>query len=142
MVHDGAATPPGVGARPPVSRGTVHASLARAIGRLKHDSGYRIECEFPNRDLFEGRRLREAWRGQFVRRRLGQSAGVVFAGRHVTIRHGKYVTVGAWLQIGDDVLVKPHDRHVSLVIWPPRYLVSSVCLNEMPVLEDPDALQP
>lgn len=92
----------------PVSRGIVQATLERVIGHLKHDDTYRIDHEYPNRDLIEVafRRLREVWRGLFVRRRLGRSAGVVFAGRRVTIRHGRYVTAGASLQIGDDVLLE------------------------------------
>jgi acetyltransferase-like isoleucine patch superfamily enzyme len=108
MVHHGADPPRSVGAGVPVRRGIVQATLQRVIGRLKHDNAYRIEYEYPNRDLIEvaWRRLREAWRGLFVRRRLGRSAGVVFAGRRVTIRHGRYVMAGTSLQIGDDVLVE------------------------------------
>ncbi|MHB8959828.1 MAG: acyltransferase [Candidatus Limnocylindrales bacterium] len=77
------------------------------IRHLKHDSAYRIEYQYPTRDLIEiaWHRLGEAWRGLFVRRRLRGTIGVVFAGRRVTVRHGRYITAGASLQIGDDVLL-------------------------------------
>lgn len=90
-----------------MSRGIIQAALQRVIRGLKHDKGYRIEHDYSNRDLTEValRRLHEVWRGLFVGRRLRRSAGVVFAGRRVTIRHGRYVSAGASLQIGDDVLV-------------------------------------
>lgn len=72
-----------------MSRGIVQATLQRVIRRLKQDNGYRIEHEYSNKDLIEvaWRRLHEVWRGLFVGRRLRRSAGIVFAGRRVTIRH-------------------------------------------------------
>lgn len=85
----------------------LRRALERLIGRLKDDPDYRIEPGYSTRDLVEvsWRRAREAWRGLFVRRRLGKAAGVVFAGRRVSIRHGRHITTGPSLLVGDDVLL-------------------------------------
>lgn len=85
----------------------VRGSMERMIRRLKHEPGYRIESQYSTADLVEigRRRVFELWRGLFIRARLGRSAGPVFAGGSVTIRHGRHIIAGPSLQIGEGVLL-------------------------------------
>lgn len=85
----------------------LRRTLERFIGRLKDDPTYRIESSYSTRDLVEvlWRRAWEAWRGLLVRRRLGSAAGLVLAGRRVSIRHGRHISAGSSLLLGDDVLL-------------------------------------
>lgn len=77
------------------------------IRRLKREPGYRIEHDFATGDLVEvlRRRAGEGRRGLLVRRKLGSSAGLVLAGRRVTIRHGRRIRVGRTLLIGDEAVL-------------------------------------
>jgi acetyltransferase-like isoleucine patch superfamily enzyme len=81
--------------------------IERLVAWLKHEPGYRLEGEYASADLLEilWRRGLEVFRGWFVRLRVRSSGGIVFAGRHVTIRHGRHVEVGAQLIIGDGALI-------------------------------------
>ncbi len=85
----------------------LRRGLERLIGRLKRDPDYRLDGEYANADLAELLRRRglEAWRGLFVRLRIAESRGIVFAGSHIVIRHGRHVRAGAQLILGDGVLL-------------------------------------
>lgn len=81
--------------------------LERLIGRLKREPGYRLEGAYPTADLLEllWRRGVEALRGLFVKFKLAKSSGLVFAGRGISIRHGRHIVAGAQLILGDGVLL-------------------------------------
>jgi serine acetyltransferase len=77
------------------------------IRRLKRDPAYRIEHDYGTRDILEVllRRGFEAWRGTFLKLRFGRTQGLVFAGRHVVVRHGRRIRAGAALIVGDGALL-------------------------------------
>jgi acetyltransferase-like isoleucine patch superfamily enzyme len=77
------------------------------IGRLKRNPGYRIEYDYAGVDMLEllARRFVEMWRGTFVKMHLGHTRGIVFSGRHITIRHGRHIRAGTALIVGDGVLL-------------------------------------
>ncbi len=87
--------------------GLLRRWLERLIGRLKGDPGYRLEGDYASADLAELLRRRgfEAWRGLFVRLRIAESHGIVFAGSRIVIRHGRHVRAGPQLILGDGVLL-------------------------------------
>lgn len=75
--------------------------------RLKHDSTYRIEYAYATRDLIEilMGRAGELARGTLIRRHFRVSRGAVFAGHSVRIRHGRHISVGSSLLLGDGVVL-------------------------------------
>ena len=81
--------------------------VERLIGRLKHELDYRLEGRYGTADLLELLRRRgfEAWRGLFVRVRLAESHGLVFAGSRIVVRHGRHIRAGAQLILGDGVML-------------------------------------
>ena len=82
--------------------------LERLVSQLKHDPGYRIEHDYSTGDLIEivWLRAQQTLRGFLLRPRFAKSSGLIFAGRHVSIRHGRHITVGASLILGDDVVLE------------------------------------
>src|SRR5664280_164941 len=85
----------------------LHRAAEWLAGRLKGDSSYRLAEELSDRDLSEilRRRAREAIRGELVRRRFGRSARPVFAGSRVRVNHGRHITAGRSLVLGDGVML-------------------------------------
>jgi acetyltransferase-like isoleucine patch superfamily enzyme len=85
----------------------LHRTAEWLVGRLKGDSSYRLAEELSDRDLSEilRRRAREAFRGELVRRRFRRSERVVFAGAGVVVRHGRHITAGPSLVLGDGVML-------------------------------------
>lgn len=77
------------------------------VRRLKHDPKYRIEYEYDGADLREVavRRLGEVMRGFLIRRQFRASKGLVFAGHGVRIRHGRHISVGSSLLLGDGAVL-------------------------------------
>lgn len=51
------------------------------------------------------RRGREALGGLLLRRKLGRSASPLFTGSRITIRHGRYISLGRACYLGDDVIL-------------------------------------
>ena len=85
----------------------LRRSLERLIGRLKRDPAYRLEGEYASADLLELLRRRgfEGWRGIFVRLRLAESHGIVFAGSRIAVRHGRHIRAGPQLILGDGAVL-------------------------------------
>ncbi len=82
-------------------------AVERLVGRLKSDPSYRLEETLSGRDLAEvlRRRAREAIRGELVRRRFRRSARPAFVGSGVVVRHGRHITAGPSLVLGDGVML-------------------------------------
>ena len=82
-------------------------AVERLVGGLKRDPSYRLEEKLSGRDLAEvlRRRVREAIRGEIVRRRFRRSARPVFVGSGVVVRHGRHITAGPSLVLGDGVML-------------------------------------
>src|SRR5207247_10085829 len=72
------------------------------IRRVKRDPAYRIDYDYRNEEMLEVlmRRGFEAGRGLFVKLRLARTKGVVFAGRHIVIRHRRGIRAGLALILG------------------------------------------
>ncbi len=85
----------------------TQAFIEALVRRLKHDPSYRIEYEYDGPDLREVamRRLGELIRGFLIRRQFRASKGLVFAGHGVRIRHGRHISVGSSLLLGDGVML-------------------------------------
>jgi acetyltransferase-like isoleucine patch superfamily enzyme len=85
----------------------LHRSAEWLVGRLKRDPSYRLAEELSDRDLGEilRRRGREVIRGELVRRRFRRSSHFVFAGCGVVVRHGRHITAGPSLVLGDGVML-------------------------------------
>jgi acetyltransferase-like isoleucine patch superfamily enzyme len=90
----------------------IRTGMERLIRRLKHDPDYRLEGDLPTADYLElgWRRGWEATRGLLIRRKFHSSRGVVFAGRGVTIRHGRHIRAGRSLVLGDAVILDALSR--------------------------------
>jgi acetyltransferase-like isoleucine patch superfamily enzyme len=91
----------------------LQGAIERSIRIAKGDPSYSIGIDYGTADLLEigWRRTMEVLRGTFIRRKLRRSSGLLFAGRGVTIRHGRHVTAGRSLQIGDGVLIDGLSTH-------------------------------
>ncbi len=91
----------------------VRSGLERLIQNLKQDPSYRLEGDQPTADYLElsVRRGWELLRGLLIRHRLHRCGGLVFAGRGVTIRHGRHIRAGQSLLLGDGVLLDALSRH-------------------------------
>jgi acetyltransferase-like isoleucine patch superfamily enzyme len=77
------------------------------VRRLKHDPSYRIEYDYTLGDLAEivWLRTQQVVRGFLIRPRFARSNGLVFAGRRVSIKHGRHIRVGSSLILGDEVVL-------------------------------------
>jgi acetyltransferase-like isoleucine patch superfamily enzyme len=68
---------------------------------------YRISDDLAGADALDVlvRRASESLRGLLMRRKLRRSTGPLFAGKRVTIRHGRQVAIGRSCVFGDDVIL-------------------------------------
>jgi acetyltransferase-like isoleucine patch superfamily enzyme len=90
-----------------VRRSRSLSLLERLIARLKRDPNYRIEYDYAMSDVVEivWLRAQQVLRGLIVRPRFARAGGIIFAGRRVSIRHGRHITTGPALILGDDVVL-------------------------------------
>ncbi|WP_214071550.1 acyltransferase [Mucilaginibacter sp. dw_454] len=79
--------------------------IEKLIRRLKNDPDYGWESSYTGRDLFVVAYVRffQLLRGLFLKPFLKQSAGLVFIGTHVKVRHGYQLTAGKNMILGDNV---------------------------------------
>jgi len=82
-------------------------TIEKIIGKLKNDPGYKWEHAHSTRDLMSIglTRLMQVIRGMWVKMFLKNSAGLLFIGRRVKIKHGYRVTAGKNLILEDNVSV-------------------------------------
>jgi acetyltransferase-like isoleucine patch superfamily enzyme len=90
-----------------VTSGWLLRSTESLVRRLKREPAYRLEQDYTTRELGQilRRRAGEARRGILLRRRLKATAGVVFAGSRVTVRHGDRIRAGRSLIVGDEAVL-------------------------------------
>jgi acetyltransferase-like isoleucine patch superfamily enzyme len=81
--------------------------IEKLIRKLKNDPNYKLEASHSNRDLFAVTWVRffQLIRGLFLKLFLKKSAGLVFAGTHVKVRHGYQISAGKNLIIDDNVSI-------------------------------------
>ncbi|MES2376131.1 MAG: acyltransferase [Bacteroidota bacterium] len=81
--------------------------IEKLISKLKNDPNYKLEASHSNRDLFAVAWVRffQLIRGLFLKLFLKRSAGLVFAGTHVKVRHGYQISAGKNLIIDDNVSI-------------------------------------
>jgi acetyltransferase-like isoleucine patch superfamily enzyme len=81
--------------------------IEKLISKLKNDPNYKLEASHSNRDLFAVAWVRffQLMRGLFLKFFLKRSAGLVFAGTHVKVRHGYQISAGKNLIIDDNVSI-------------------------------------
>jgi acetyltransferase-like isoleucine patch superfamily enzyme len=79
--------------------------IEKLIRTLKNDPNYKWESAYTGRDLFSVTWVRcfQVIRGLFLKPFLNKSAGLIFVGTHVKIRHGYQITTGKNLILGDNV---------------------------------------
>jgi acetyltransferase-like isoleucine patch superfamily enzyme len=79
--------------------------IEKLIRTLKNDPNYKWEGSYTGRDLFSVTWVRyfQVIRGLFLKLFLKKSAGLIFVGSHVKVRHGYQVTAGKNLILGDNV---------------------------------------
>jgi acetyltransferase-like isoleucine patch superfamily enzyme len=79
--------------------------LERIIRKLKNKPDYKWESKYSTRDLIVVSVIRglQIIRGLFYKLILGESAGLLFVGKNVTIRHGYKIRAGKNLIIEDNV---------------------------------------
>lgn len=81
--------------------------IEKLISKLKNDPNYKLEASHSNRDLFAVAWVRffQLIRGLFLKLFFKKSAGLVFAGTSVKIRHGYQISAGKNLIIDDNVSI-------------------------------------
>jgi acetyltransferase-like isoleucine patch superfamily enzyme len=81
--------------------------IEKIIRKLKNDPNYKWESAYSGRDLFTITRIRfvQIIRGLFLKPFLKSSAGLVFVGTHVKVRHGYQLTAGKNLILDDNVSI-------------------------------------
>ncbi|MDB5159531.1 MAG: hypothetical protein JWR50_4238 [Mucilaginibacter sp.] len=81
--------------------------IEKLIRTLKNDPNYKWESPHSGRDLFSIAWVRffQVIRGLFLKPFLKRSAGFVFVGTHVKVRHGYQVTAGKNLILDDNVSI-------------------------------------
>lgn len=81
--------------------------IEKLIRKLKNDPNYKLEASHSDRDLFAvaWARFFQMIRGLFLKPFLKRSAGLVFAGAGVKIRHGYQISAGKNLIIDDNVSI-------------------------------------
>jgi acetyltransferase-like isoleucine patch superfamily enzyme len=79
--------------------------IEKVIRKLKNDPNYKWENAYTGRDLFIVTWFRtwQAIRGLFLKPFLKTSAGLVFVGTGVKVRHAYQITAGKNLLLGDNV---------------------------------------
>jgi acetyltransferase-like isoleucine patch superfamily enzyme len=77
------------------------------IRKLKNDPNYKWESAYSGRDLFIVTWTRgwQAFRGLFLKPFLQRSAGLVFLGRHVKVKHAYQLSAGKNLILDDNVSI-------------------------------------
>ncbi|MDB4926278.1 DapH/DapD/GlmU-related protein [Mucilaginibacter sp.] len=81
--------------------------IEKLIRTLKNDSNYKWESSYTGRDLFSVTWLRsfQIIRGLLLKPFLKRSAGLVFIGMNVKVRHGYQLTAGKNLILEDNVSI-------------------------------------
>lgn len=81
--------------------------IEKLISKLKNDPNYKLEASHSNRDLFAVAWVRffQLMRGLFLKFFLKKSAGLVFAGTYVKVRHGYQISAGKNLILDDNVSI-------------------------------------
>ncbi|MCJ8209796.1 acyltransferase [Mucilaginibacter sp. RS28] len=81
--------------------------LEKIIRKLKNDPDYKWESTHSLRDLLviADARLGQIFRGLFYKPFFKKSAGLVFVGQHVKVRHKYFVTAGKNLILEDNVFI-------------------------------------
>jgi acetyltransferase-like isoleucine patch superfamily enzyme len=81
--------------------------IEKLISKLKNDPNYKLGASHTNRDLFAVAWIRffQLIRGLCLKFFLKKSAGLVFAGTHVKVRHGYQISAGKNLIIDDNVSI-------------------------------------
>ena len=81
--------------------------IEKVIGKLKNDPGYKWEHEHSTRDLLSigTTRVMQLIRGLWVKLFLKRSAGLLFIGRRVKIKHGYRIIAGKNLILEDNVSI-------------------------------------
>jgi len=79
--------------------------IEKLIKTLKNDPNYKWESAYSGRDLFSVTWVRcfQVIRGLFLKPFFKRSAGLLFVGTHVKVRHGYQITAGKNLILGDNV---------------------------------------
>jgi acetyltransferase-like isoleucine patch superfamily enzyme len=79
--------------------------IEKLIKTLKNDPNYKWESVYSGRDLFSVAWVRcfQVIRGLLLKPFLKRSAGLLFVGTHVKVRHGYQITAGKNLILGDNV---------------------------------------
>jgi acetyltransferase-like isoleucine patch superfamily enzyme len=83
------------------------------IRKLKRDPSYRIESVYTNRQLIAilMGRFFQALRGAWLKARLGESKGIIFAGRRVVVEHAYAVRAQHSLIVEDNVFINGLSKH-------------------------------
>ncbi|MFD2145315.1 acyltransferase [Mucilaginibacter antarcticus] len=81
--------------------------IEKLIRKLKNDPDYKLESSHSNRDLFviAGDRFCQLIRGLFLKPCLKRSAGFVFAGSNIKVKHGYKISAGKNLILDDNVSI-------------------------------------
>jgi acetyltransferase-like isoleucine patch superfamily enzyme len=81
--------------------------IEKLIRTLKNDPNYKWESAYTGRDVYSVTwvRLFQLIRGLLLKPFLKKSAGLVFAGTHVKVRHGYQITAGKNLILDDNVSI-------------------------------------
>jgi acetyltransferase-like isoleucine patch superfamily enzyme len=81
--------------------------IEKIIRKLKNNPDYKWESSYSARDLFSVSlvRLCQAMRGLFLKPFLKRSAGLVFVGTQVKVRHGYQLAAGKNLILDDNVSI-------------------------------------
>lgn len=81
--------------------------IEKIIKTLKNDPNYKWESAYSGRDLFSVTWVRsfQLIRGLFLKPFLKKSAGLVFVGTHVKVRHGYQLSAGKNLILDDNVSI-------------------------------------
>jgi acetyltransferase-like isoleucine patch superfamily enzyme len=90
----------------------LRSLLEQSIQYIKRDPTYRLDHEFATRAMLEVAWARfvsilRAWRWYFS---LRESGGLLFVGKHVTIRHPQYLSVGRGVTLHDYVTIDALSR--------------------------------
>src|SRR3954469_9601289 len=79
--------------------------IEKLIRTLKSDPNYKWDSTYSTRDLLSVSMHRSVQiiRGLFLKPFLKKSAGLIFVGKHVKVRHGYQITAGKNLILEDNV---------------------------------------